>query len=225
MTEDRMSLFSTLLIWAPGIAFRHSALRVLASRVPLDEARSIIQNAKKFHKSIRGDRPRHSFGVNFMMRYFEWNFALYLALKKKELPSSVAGQIVEETNWEIFGALTSLLFMLSRLQRKKPLARVRSTLDLMFGLLFASPFERVDHPSTDSVFFHVTSCPFADYFHDRGVPELTKFAACNLDFRMAAQWRVTLHREQTLAEGFSHCDFRFEVQGRDEVKQPHALDV
>ncbi len=42
-----------------------------------------------------------------------------------------------------------------------------------------------------------------------GTPELTRYAACNLDFRMARDWAIGFSRTQTIAGGATHCDFRF----------------
>jgi hypothetical protein len=67
------------------------------------------------------------------------------------------------------------------------------------------------------VAFDVVLCPLANYFKDQGVPELTRHAACNMDYRMAREYGVDLVRSQTIADGAAHCDFRwkFPAMGAD----------
>jgi hypothetical protein len=59
------------------------------------------------------------------------------------------------------------------------------------------------------VAFDVTLCPFADYFKDQGVPELTPHASCNLDYGAAREFGVELVRSQTIVDGAAYCDFRW----------------
>ena len=61
------------------------------------------------------------------------------------------------------------------------------------------------------VAFDVTRCPLAEYYKDQGVPELTPYGACRLDFAVARAYHVELHRMQTIAEGAEYCDFRWKL--------------
>jgi hypothetical protein len=81
----------------------------------------------------------------------------------------------------------------------------------MFLVLFTSPFRRHTLPSDAGVAFDVVACPLAAYCKAQGVPELTRYAACSLDHRMARDWGVKLERSQTIAEAAPLCDFRFRV--------------
>ena len=204
-----MSLVPVLLFCAPSVAFRRSASQALAREMSPDQAARVWDATKSLQAELRKTRPRHSLGVNFLLRYFEWDCALFLAAKQAGLSAAIAGRLVEEINWGVFGPVTALSFSITRLRSGRLRTRVRWMMDLMFGVLFTSPFQRTKLPSSRDVAFNVTSCPLAQYFRDRGVPELTRYAACSLDHRMAADWGVRLERSQTIAEGHPLCDFRF----------------
>ncbi len=201
----------------PSMAFRRAASRALAREMPADRAAQIWDSTKTLQAKLRTSRPRHSFGVNVLLRYLEWDCALFSAAKQAGLGAAQAGRLVEEINWDVLGPVIRLSFRVSRLRSRHLRTRVRWILDLMFGVLFTAPFERTTLPSTRGVAFDVTVCPLAEYFRDRGVPELTRYAACSLDYRMAAHWRVGLERTRTIAEGHPLCDFRFRL--------PHPADV
>ena len=100
-------------------------------------------------------------------------------------------------------------FHFSRLRSIHLLTRVTWILDAMFAFIFTSPFQRKTYSSLDEIAFDVVRCPLAQYFKDQGAPELTKAAACKLDYQMAKVWGLEFVRTQTIAEGHSFCDFRF----------------
>lgn len=134
------------------------------------------------------------------------------------MPQEQASQLVEEINWEIFGAGTSNVFRLSRLRSARLLTRIQWVLDMMFFVLFTKPFQKQAVPADSDIAFNVTVCPVAVYFQQQGVPELTRYAACNLDHRMARDWGVKLERTRTIAEGSSDCDFRFKFPPSDSTR-------
>ena len=206
-----MSLVSLALFSVPSAAFRHSVSQVLVREFPRDQVTRIWREARRQQSQLRSLRPRHSFGVNRVLRYFEWDCALFLAMKQEGLPAETAGGFVEEINWAVFGPAFALTYSSTRLRSKKLRPRVQLMLDVMFSVLFTSPFERTKVPSRQDVAFNVTICPLAQYFRDCGVPELTSYAACSLDYRMAKNWGVQLVRTQTIAAGDRLCDFRFQM--------------
>jgi hypothetical protein len=192
-----------------NIVFRRCALRVLARELPPDAVRRIWAGTSELQLELRRTRPRHSLGVNLLLRYFEWDAALYGALQKAGVSSYDAGRMIEEINWMAVGPATGIGFSLSRLRSRHLHVRVKWIVDLMFAALFTAPFRRTTYTSKDEVAFDVTACPLAEYFKAQGVPELTRHAACSLDHRMARNWRVTLQRTQTIADDQPICDFRF----------------
>ncbi len=212
------NLVSILLLGVPSLAFRRSAMRVLAREMSPDQVADLWDTTKSQQAELKTTRPRHSLGVNVVLRYFEWDCALFLAAKQAGVSEATAGRWVEAITWGVFEPAFSLNFSISRLRSKHLRTRVQWMIDLMFGVLFTSPFQRTKVPATGGVAFNVTVCPLAQYFSDRGVPELTRYAACSLDYRMAALWEVRLERTQTIAKGHSLCDFRFQTDRQPDVE-------
>ena len=207
-----MSPLSSLLIIAPKLAFRRAAMKHLAASPLHHQQAQIWQRTLARQAELRQQRPQHSFGVDRFLRFMEWDLALYGAVQEHGLSQGQASRLIEEINWEMFGAGTANVFSFSRLRSAKRQMRVQWILDLMFAVLFTKPFRKQVVPSTEGIAFDVTVCPVADYFKQHGVPELTRFAACNLDHRMAQTWGVKLNRSQTIAAGDVRCDFRFQIE-------------
>lgn len=204
-----MNLFSPLLLFIPRVAFRFATTKCLAASSLANDATGVWQRTLALQAELRQQRPHHSPGVNHFIRFMEWDLAFYRALQERGLPHEQASRLIEAVNWEIFGAGTKNVFVLSRLRSAKLQTRIQWILDLMFAVLFTKPFRKQDVASDSGIAFDVTVCPVAAYFQQQGRPELTASAACNLDHRMAQTWGVKLERTRTIAEGHSHCDFRF----------------
>jgi len=118
--------------------------------------------------------------------------------------------LVETIMSDVYRPVPAAIFKLSRLRSAKRETRVKWILGMVTGhILPAPPFCYRHFPSETGVAFDVTLCPFANYFKSQGVPELTEPAAGNLDYVMAREWGIELVRTQTLAEGATHCDFRW----------------
>ena len=69
---------------------------------------------------------------------------------------------------------------------------------------------------SDRVFaFNITRCCYAEMYAELGFPELGALLSCNRDFALIEGFNadITLTRTQTIMEGESHCDFRFELKG------------
>jgi hypothetical protein len=197
-----------------GMVFRRFALPVLAPALPRETVERVWARTLALQRELRKTRPRHSLGVNLLLCLFEWDRALYGALLESGVARDEAGRMIAEINWAVLGPSTALNFSLSRLRSRDLRTRVQWVVDLLFAVVFTAPFRRVVHPAKDAVAFDVTRCPLAEYFAAQGTPELTRHAACSLDYRMAQQWGVTLQRTRTIAEGDPVCDFRFQVHPR-----------
>jgi len=68
---------------------------------------------------------------------------------------------------------------------------------------------------TDEKFsFNVTRCRYAEMYRALGIPEIGALLSCNRDFSLVEGFNaaVKLTRTQTVMEGASHCDFRFELR-------------
>ena len=62
--------------------------------------------------------------------------------------------------------------------------------------------------------FNVTRCRYAEMYRALGIPEIGALLSCNRDFSLVEGFNpaVKLTRTQTVMEGASHCDFRFELR-------------
>jgi hypothetical protein len=69
--------------------------------------------------------------------------------------------------------------------------------------------------------FNVTRCRYAEMYRALGIPEVGALLSCNRDFALVEGFNpdVKLTRTQTVMEGASHCDFRFEL------RRPPARDA
>ena len=202
-------MFALLLLYFPTPAFQRVAFAMLQSQFPPDQVRRLAKRTGEMYKAGRGLRTRHSWGVDLMLRYFEWDCALYGALREAGLAQADAGALIEQVNWTLFAPASRLAFALSRLRSGERMRRVQWVYDLLFRWLTTHPFQRKVFPMQDGVAFDVVACPFAEYFRSRGMGELTHHAACSIDVRMAQEWQVDFVRRRTIAQGQPLCDFRF----------------
>lgn len=196
-----MKLLAALRFYFPNHAFGRYAKPAVPAPV--------WQEAQRIQFELRNSRPPHTLGLGLIVRYMEWDLALYRAALENGMKPAEAGQLIETINWQLFGPPIELGFKLSRLRTANSLKRARLLTDLMFAVMFTKPFARTVHADNSTVAFDVTVCPLANYFKQQGVPELTRHAACSLDYQMAAQWGLQLQRKQTIAQEHPLCDFRF----------------
>ena len=66
--------------------------------------------------------------------------------------------------------------------------------------------------SSDSLSFNVIRCQYAEFYQSLGLSELGFLFHCNRDFAVLETFSpdVSLIRTQTITQGATHCDFRFE---------------
>jgi hypothetical protein len=66
--------------------------------------------------------------------------------------------------------------------------------------------------SQDAYEFDVTRCQYAQFYKELGEPELGFLLVCSLDFPFADGFDpdVKITRTQTIMQGATHCDFRYE---------------
>ena len=206
-----MNIGFILYLAAPNTAFRRVARRRLKVQFP-NEWAQVWRSTRDWQSRLAPSRPRHSASVNIMMRQMEWNCALYRALTDHGMSQDDAGALVEAIGFDVYQPIPAALFKLSRLCSAKRETRVKWIFGMKTRYFFSSPFIHRHLPSKTGVAFDVTRCPLADYFKDQGVPELTPYAACRLDFAAARAYGVDLVRSQTIAEGAEYCDFRWKFQ-------------
>jgi hypothetical protein len=76
----------------------------------------------------------------------------------------------------------------------------------------------------EKLFFNVTRCRYAEMYRALGIPEVGALLSCNRDFSLVEGFNpaVKLTRTQTVMEGASHCDFRFELRKTARDADPTA---
>ena len=196
---------------APATAYKRGARPHLQAHFQ-DKALHVWRSTRDWQSQLAPERPRHSgsAGVNLMMRYLEWSCALYRTLQEHGMGKAEAAVLVETIMTDVYRPVPAAMFKFSRLYSARREARVRWILgNITKRFLPAPPFCYQHLPSKSGVAFDITACPFANYFSDQGVPELTEPAAGNLDYCMAREWGVELVRTQTIADGAARCDFRW----------------
>jgi hypothetical protein len=80
----------------------------------------------------------------------------------------------------------------------------------------------------DDVFaFNVTRCRYAEMYRGLGIPELGALFSCNRDGTMVEGFNpdITFERTQTIMNGASHCDFRYQLPGGTSVELGSADDT
>lgn len=72
--------------------------------------------------------------------------------------------------------------------------------------------------SDERLSFNVTRCRYAELYRALGVPELGAILSCNRDYSLIEGFNdeVSLTRTQTIMQGASHCDFRFQLRNPPE---------
>lgn len=207
-----MSALAILRVLWPGRAFRRASGGVLRTRFTAEELATLWPEVDAERRRLRPYRLRgHAPGLALLLRYLEWDCALYRVLCRRDWSPSEAGAAITDINWTILGPPIAVAHRVSRLRSRQSGRRVGWLLDALFLLVFSAPFRRRAVAPKDGLSFDVLACPLADYYRAAGVPELTRYAACDLDHRMARDWGMQLLRTRTLADGGAACDFRFRV--------------
>jgi hypothetical protein len=116
----------------------------------------------------------------------------------KERTYSIVGKTINDS-------VVSLMYSLMKERDIHPA-------DIEFGDI-PNVSEIIEH--TDKSFaYNVMKCVFADYFRKKGEPEIGYLMMCATDFAIAEalcpSWEF--HRTQTIMEGASHCDFRYNLK-------------
>jgi len=67
--------------------------------------------------------------------------------------------------------------------------------------------------TADEFGFNVTRCRYAELYRSLGIPELGAVLSCNRDYALIEGFNsdVTLTRTQTIMQGATHCDFRYQM--------------
>jgi hypothetical protein len=71
----------------------------------------------------------------------------------------------------------------------------------------------VKEQTETSYVFHVTRCRYAEMYREMGLGEIGHLLSCQRDATFCEGYdrRLRLTRTQTIMQGASHCDFRYEL--------------
>ena len=200
-----------LLLWYfPDANFRRAATHCLQGRFP-DKSAQVWRSTCDWQSRLAPSRPRYGVSLNLMMRYLEWNLSLYRALRDHGISDPEASEFVETVAVEYYEPMPAAMFKFSRLRSAKRQTRIKWIFRLITRYFFTPPFVHKHLPSDTGVAFDVTVCPMADYFKEQGVPPtVIAHLVCNLDYCIAREFGIELHRSQTIANDAEYCDFRWE---------------
>ena len=67
----------------------------------------------------------------------------------------------------------------------------------------------------ETLHFNVNRCRYAELYKSLGLEELGATLSCNRDFALINGFNkeATLERSQTIMQGATHCDFRYQFKG------------
>lgn len=135
-----------LLVYLPHIAFRRAAQAQLGACLPAATAAAVWSRTLDVQSELQPTRARHSPGVNLLLRYMQWDYALYRALQEQGIGQQQAGQWIAQINWQICAPASALAFRASRLRSSNLQTRIQWLLDALFNLVFTRPFRRKNCP-------------------------------------------------------------------------------
>ena len=155
--------------------------------------------------------PTHGLGAALVGRWTQLSIALYRALVTRGKPPDVARSVLRNLAWEGYRVIGTLAWWLAWRPGRSRLARTREAMRLFRRLYFTAPDFgwRELPPKPGRAGFDCVQCPIALRFAAEDLSDVAVHSICSLERRLSALWGVRLVRTQTLADGGTHCDFRW----------------
>jgi L-2-amino-thiazoline-4-carboxylic acid hydrolase len=185
----------------------------LSDKLSRDQVRETLKTAQNNYDKLAEDFPSEpTLGAASMVRVAAVVVAIYRALGKAGLSKPEALDVVSQMVWKIYRPLAGVAWMATRLQSGNRIRRVGAAVELTMFYPYSAPGYdiRVIDATTDLYTYDIYRCPMADYLVALRLSDLCQSAFCNLDFELARVWGVQLKRQNTIACGAKHCDFKFE---------------
>ena len=146
-------------------------------------------------------------------------------IHQREVEAKIVGPLIRAFAAEIGDerALTIVRAVISDLARNSGADLAASLGDASLDA-FATALDRwkegnaleidVLESSAERLSFNVTRCRYAEMYRSLGVADLGASLSCQRDFALIEGFNteISLERTQTLMEGASHCDFRFQAK-------------
>jgi hypothetical protein len=142
--------------------------------------------------------------------------AFFRELMAIDIERDYAIEMFGDVAWKVYEKMGRLPNLVAQLLTSDPRERLRISVNLFLRFPFTPPgyiFERL--LSNDGISVDILRCPVAEYFHKQDASDLCVGTWCNLDFALTEMWGGWLERSETLAGGFSRCDFRFKANARE----------
>jgi GTP cyclohydrolase II len=156
-------------------------------------------------------------------------------LKRREIEARILMPVLEALGErfgraEVFDTARRVVIDVARAQGKELAQRMGGNSLVHFGRALEDwqkgDAYRMDvlEQSEEKLSFNVTRCRYAEMYRALGIADVGALLSCNRDFSLVEGFNpaVKLTRTQTVMEGASHCDFRFELRPPARASQDPA---
>lgn len=156
-------------------------------------------------------RPSKSLGAGLVMRWATLAVAVHRALLARGQTPEVARTVLRNLMWDPFRVAGSIAWALAWRPGRSRIARTRHAMRHFRKLFYAAPdFAWRELPrEAGHAGFDCLQCPIARTFIAEDLADVAVHSICSLERRLSASWGLRLVRTQTLADGGTHCDFRW----------------
>lgn len=184
------------------------AIHIISAKNQIPLGNLVINFRNRYSAGI-GESRFGQLRISVMMRMAKSVLYLFEELQILGMTKKNSCDFVGEVVWEISKNIgTPLLNSVPRFIAKSQKIVWINT--LLWNTIWGKPFIRSNVISNGSTYsFDVLQCPMSEYFKVHNETDLCAKAFCEADFKLAALWGFEFSRQQTLASGCSHCDFRF----------------
>ena len=133
----------------------------------------------------------------------------------QERALAIVGEVIRELARQSGGELARFLGEQTLVAFARSLDRWRENGALEIEVIEQTP---------EKLSFNVTRCRYAEMYRALGLADLGASLSCQRDYALAQGFNPDIHldRTQTIMEGASHCDFRFQLRDRGEPRQGSA---
>ena len=160
---------------------------------------------------LAGMPPASGWGAALVGRWTLLAIAVYRALVTRGQPPELARTVMRNLVWDGFLVIGTLAWWLAWRPGRSRLARTRAAMGLFRRLFYTPPeFAWRELPRQPGrAGFDCLRCPIARRFAEEDLSEVAVHGICSLERRLSAKWGIRLVRTQTIADGGTHCDFRW----------------
>jgi hypothetical protein len=187
----------------------HRALAAQFGELTADSVMSRVW--RDYLVRLAAQPPAPSWRAALVRRWTTLAIAVYRALVARGQPPELARAVLRNLAWDGYRVTGGLAWALAWRPGRTRLARTRAAMGHFRRLFFAEPdFAWRELPEqAGRAGFDCLRCPIERAFAAEGLAEVAVHSLCSLERRMSASWGMRLVRTQTLADGGSHCDFRW----------------